>query len=333
MIMTSTATKHIFGDKKLKRKLIQSVDSVRNKVKALRDNKSLIDSTLKQTFEPITKPLNILTENLTTTPITKDEEQTHPFKTSTPKNKDAKKEIKKEAVISSMPQPLLDNNSSDDSIHTTFTDNDDDDDYHDVVKQPMRRTHDKETRYLEYISHLHERIKIPFGAYMQNDAIFIGDSLMKLIDDSTFQIKNHKYTITPGLLELVFKKIPNHQLIENEDVKNYVKILNETNAYRRGFEASGQVQGDKSVKYNTYIKPFIKKEKPLKGGGGLGVMSSLIQKKFYPNTDYIYWDDPNELVDRLRLLLMSQNAGNTGHTNEINSIIEELIEGGIIIRK
>lgn len=46
--------------------------------------------------------------------------------------------------------------------------------------------------------------------------------------------------------------------------------------------------------------------------------------------DYIYWDDPNELVDRLRLLIASQAAGNTSHTNEIFSIIEELREGEIV---
>ena len=46
--------------------------------------------------------------------------------------------------------------------------------------------------------------------------------------------------------------------------------------------------------------------------------------------DYVYWDDINELVDRLRLLVMSRNAGNTGVHNEIESIIEELVEAGII---
>lgn len=45
------------------------------------------------------------------------------------------------------------------------------------------------------------------------------------------------------------------------------------------------------------------------------------------NIDYVHWDDPNELVDRLRLILASQAAGNNSHTNEINSIIEELREG------
>jgi len=36
----------------------------------------------------------------------------------------------------------------------------------------------------------------------------------------------------------------------------------------------------------------------------------------------VYWDNPNELVDRLRLLVASKSAGNTGVSNEIISIFE-----------
>lgn len=46
--------------------------------------------------------------------------------------------------------------------------------------------------------------------------------------------------------------------------------------------------------------------------------------------DYVYWDDPNQLIDRLRLLSASQVAGNVDHTNEIISIIRELREAEII---
>lgn len=46
--------------------------------------------------------------------------------------------------------------------------------------------------------------------------------------------------------------------------------------------------------------------------------------------DYVFWDDPNELVQRLRLLMASEQAGNDSHRNEINSIIEELQEAQII---
>jgi hypothetical protein len=48
------------------------------------------------------------------------------------------------------------------------------------------------------------------------------------------------------------------------------------------------------------------------------------------NIDYVYWDDPNELVDRLRLLMASTEAGNTSLNNEQLSIIKELIETGVI---
>ena len=45
---------------------------------------------------------------------------------------------------------------------------------------------------------------------------------------------------------------------------------------------------------------------------------------------YIYWDDPNELVHRLQLLHMSRLAGNTSADNEISSIVEELRERQLI---
>lgn len=46
--------------------------------------------------------------------------------------------------------------------------------------------------------------------------------------------------------------------------------------------------------------------------------------------EYVHWDDPNELVDRLKLLVASKNAGNNAHENEIISIIEELKEANIV---
>lgn len=45
---------------------------------------------------------------------------------------------------------------------------------------------------------------------------------------------------------------------------------------------------------------------------------------------FTYWNDPNELVSRLQLLVSSASAGHTSHNNEIISIIEELREANII---
>lgn len=58
-----------------------------------------------------------------------------------------------------------------------------------------------------------------------------------------------------------------------------------------------------------------------------------LEKNFIPyneNIVYEYWDDPNELCERLQLLLASKSAGNSNHDQEINSIIEELRERKII---
>ena len=32
--------------------------------------------------------------------------------------------------------------------------------------------------------------------------------------------------------------------------------------------------------------------------------------------DYVYWDDPNELVERLRLLIAKQSAGNPSYVTK-----------------
>lgn len=59
---------------------------------------------------------------------------------------------------------------------------------------------------------------------------------------------------------------------------------------------------------------------------GKGIESEFIPYNKGNRIVYTYFDDPNELCERLRLLLSSRMAGNTNHTQEINSIIEELRE-------
>lgn len=68
-----------------------------------------------------------------------------------------------------------------------------------------------------------------------------------------------------------------------------------------------------------------------KGGGGISGKSNSIDFNFIPydvnnRIIYEYFDDPNELCERLRLLVSSRMAGNTNHMQEMNSIIEELRE-------
>jgi hypothetical protein len=73
---------------------------------------------------------------------------------------------------------------------------------------------------------------------------------------------------------------------------------------------------------------------PTRQGKGLPSLSAnglqhMMQEKSCADS-FKYWNDTNELVDRLRLLVASQSAGHTGHNNEIVSILEELQEAKII---
>lgn len=63
---------------------------------------------------------------------------------------------------------------------------------------------------------------------------------------------------------------------------------------------------------------------------GDGLESDFIPFKRGASVIYEYFDDPNEICDRLRLLISSKLAGNTSHTQEINSIVQELRELGLI---
>lgn len=72
----------------------------------------------------------------------------------------------------------------------------------------------------------------------------------------------------------------------------------------------------------------ISNEKPTKKKTGAGIEADFIP--YNENIVHEFYDDPNELVERLHLLMASRAAGNTNHAQEINSIVTELREAGII---
>lgn len=68
-------------------------------------------------------------------------------------------------------------------------------------------------------------------------------------------------------------------------------------------------------------------EDELMGGAGMKpIDSDFIPYNINNRIIYEYFDDPNEICDRLRLLVSSRMAGNSNHMQEINSIVEELRE-------
>lgn len=136
------------------------------------------------------------------------------------------------------------------------------------------------------------------------------------IDKNDIIVDGQRFTGTRGLFELLTKKIPAGY--DDNDLITYRSILEMTGAHRK---ANGKIFSSKGYKYKQVIRPlFATDEKS--GGGGF--------KKFGNPIDYVYFDDLNELIERLKLLIASQAAGHSGHENEIISIIEELREAKVI---
>lgn len=150
-------------------------------------------------------------------------------------------------------------------------------------------------------------------------------------DNSDIIIGGKKYKGTKGLYELLFLPNPDKVFVHESDMREYAEILESTSAH---LNKLGYVKSNSGKKYKEIIsvlfpskssqKPFSPNTSTPKGSG------MMIQDSNAP-IKYVYWNDADELCDRLRLLITSKRTGHTGHDGEIASIIEELKEIGVII--
>lgn len=155
-----------------------------------------------------------------------------------------------------------------------------------------------------------------FGIRFDGSSLQLGNSTM-LINNDKIIIDNEEYKGTVGLYELLFMKRPDYNIYNEDDLKVYKNLVLKTNAHKQDYDVNKQRRSNKGYKYVNIIKPMFSKSTR-----GSGMIAN--------NPRYEYWDDPNELVDRLRLLLSSQSAGNNSHQNEILAIVEELREAKLI---
>ncbi|KYQ47078.1 hypothetical protein ALC60_13905, partial [Trachymyrmex zeteki] len=168
-----------------------------------------------------------------------------------------------------------------------------------------------------------------YGVYFDENGTMLGDKTFDVDSDDTIIVDGVRYKGTSGLYELIFKRIPDDAIYTENDKETYKSILLATNAHRRRHNAEMPVKSNKGHKYKYIIGPLVGAHRTGSTSTGSGVPSTM---RLNDNKiDYVHWDDPNELVDRLQLLDASRQAGNNAHDNEILSILEELREAGLII--
>ena len=156
-----------------------------------------------------------------------------------------------------------------------------------------------------------------YGPRYIGETLMIGNQILTFDDDGTIVVGDVRYKPTRGLYELLFKSLPSKQVYNDHDMTVYKDILQKTNAHKRGYKHTGNVNRNTSNKYKSVIQHLF----PKAGRGW----------KHASEKDITRWDDPNELVDRLKHLVVSTETGNRGHVNEILNIVEELKEAGYIL--
>ena len=167
-----------------------------------------------------------------------------------------------------------------------------------------------------------------FGIYKENGDHYIGNTHVIIKDDDII-IKDtgERFVGTHGLWKLITTKNLTLDKIEWDkmDEKDYVRLLEKTHVLHRGNNPNNpHAKSSGGKKWNNILTFIWHTDRfPQKGefeeheGQGVVVIPS----------------DPNALLERLDLLLASQEAGHTGVRNELVSICDELKRQGVLDMK
>lgn len=290
-------------EKSLKRQIVVAAEAVKKKVRKMRDVENNNQQTLESVFKPVTEPLNqIANASKQTSYLCPTKKEELPFIDKALQNEEVN--VRKE-----------NSNEYESDIES-------DSSYKSLVENNPARDTSSWSVSSEALS------DVPFGVRVENGRLMLGSARIT-IGDEFITVAGHNYRNTSGLKQLLLKKNVDLNMVTESDMQHYKSMLLDTNAHRRDYEPDKPIKSNKGQKYMQVIKPIFKIQNtvqtPQSKGKGLP-LTKMWKKK----VDFVYWNDPNELVDRLKLLIASRDAGNTGLDNEIISIIEELRESKII---
>ena len=167
-----------------------------------------------------------------------------------------------------------------------------------------------------------------FGISKKGGDHYIGKTHVIIKDNDIFLPKyNETFKGTPGLWELITSKNPKN--FTDKDYDDYEDLLIITNALHIDDDPDNpHPKGNhKSYKWLNILRPIWYRKKG-------GVYRFPKKKEGYEGEGVVVIpSDPNALLERLDLLLASQEAGHTGVRNELVSICDELKRQGVLDTK
>lgn len=318
-----------------KKRIKQLAQSIRKKYLGLKLGKSEEDEALNKLFTPVTTPLKQLVQTTMTTEALKLPNIT----ASSIKKEKIPKEPKKKTPETPTFLPV-------ESVAETSYNSDDD-----VFQQPLLEpSSSSPTSFsqgvLEDYLEQYPVMSHPYITDFQKGSEKIDKIYGPIYDDLTskwrlgtkeldFNLKTAgikmdgmEFKGTPGLYQLIFYNEPHYN---QEDIKQYKHLLEMSGVHRK---ANGALKFTGSMKYNKIIRPlFTGHQTPPSSRSRTWQGTGLDLVYNRSPIEYVYFDNVNELVERLKLLVASQEAGNNSHQNEIVAIVNELKEANIICER
>jgi hypothetical protein len=331
----------------LKRKLVEATDAVRKKYKTLKARVSENKSELEEIYRPVTTRLESIKGAVTDftklplkphaikTPLMQQSTKPGSSKKTGPKSREM------DDTMKLMDPDLLPPTPAQSMFEEEFITPTAESEAVAAIK-PKKLTFSSESKkpkhiVLEYIEKLKRStagFDTTYGVYQNTDGKFYMGNSEVHFPPGQISLKRGntalgKYPVSDQLLDLIFLKQPKAlqhlNKISEDTLKIYYNLLTTSNAIFHSFNPTLAFKTSNSHKYTKIIKPLIRSQKT---GGNLTLLNNKVLNS--RKIDYVYWNKPKELINRLRLLWGSKQAGNTGVDNEIISIIEELREEGII---
>ena len=186
---------------------------------------------------------------------------------------------------------------------------------------------------------------ITFGIRKEKGHHFIGSEHVTVVDnDIIIKDSGERFKGTDGLWKLITLREPVD--VDKEDKDEYERLMVKTNALHREYDPSNpRPRGSASEKCKKIVGPIWYKKQGFSEEDAFRMTKDknyrkrLIKKMRKLKYEYegegvvVVSSDPNALLERLNLLLASQEAGHTGVRNELVSICDELKRQGVLDTK
>ena len=186
---------------------------------------------------------------------------------------------------------------------------------------------------------------ITFGIRKEKGHHYIGNQHVIVEDNDIIISKDgDRFRGTNGLWELITSRDPVD--FDKDDKDEYERLMVKTNALHREYNPSNpRPRGSMGKKWKNILGPIWYKKQGFSEEDAFRMTKDknyrkrLIKKMCKIKYEYegegvvVIPSDPNALLERLDLLLASQEAGHTGVRNELVSICDELKRQGVLDTK